>query len=179
VSREPEDLGVQEFMKVTYLKQPPKKFTFEQPQLKRWIEQRSRGKVLNLFAGNTRLLLDEVRVDSNPRMPADYHMDAHQFVAMAREKNLKFDTVILDPPYTMRKSREKYQGHQIGKFTQLKDQLMPILAPDATVIQLGWSSTGMGKVRGFRMDAICLVNHSGDHDDTIVTVERRMNERLP
>lgn len=67
----------------TYLSQPPKKFTFEQPKLKKWIEENSKGKVLNLFAGKTKLNLNETRVDINEEMTANYYMDAYDFVLMA------------------------------------------------------------------------------------------------
>ena len=42
-------------MDFTYLSQPPRKYTFEQPQLKEWTEKWCQGKVLNLFAGKTKL----------------------------------------------------------------------------------------------------------------------------
>lgn len=90
----------------TYLKQPPKKYTFEMPQLLKWTIQNCKGKTLNLFAGKTKLNgIEEVRVDLNDDMPADYHMDALAFVLLAKEKEWKFDTVIFDPPYNLRKSR--------------------------------------------------------------------------
>ena len=165
-------------MQMNYLCQPPKRFTFEQPQLKRWVEQHSHGKVLNLFAGRTALQLDEVRVDKDAAMPADYHMDAFEFVQLAIQRSMKFDTVILDPPYNLRKAREKYGGKYIGKFTKLMDSIPFLVPPGGTVISLGYSSGGMGKCRGFEKTAICLVNHHGDHDDTIVVVERKANGSL-
>jgi len=41
----------------TYLSQPPKRYTFQQPKLKEWTEKWCKGKVLNLFAGIKMLLL--------------------------------------------------------------------------------------------------------------------------
>ena len=38
-------------MKLEYILQPPKKWTFEQPKLKKWVESYCKGTVLNLFAG--------------------------------------------------------------------------------------------------------------------------------
>lgn len=38
----------------------------------------------------------------------------------------------------------------------------------------GWNSAGFGKVRGYVFEEILLVAHGGAHNDTIVTVERRM-----
>ena len=155
----------------TYLMQPPKRYTFEQPQLKQWVEKWCRGKVLNLFAGKVELsmFIDEFRVDLDRNCPADYYGDAFEFVNSWQGE--KFDTIIFDPPYSLRKSREKYEGRYIGKDTKIKDVLYKVIKPKGRVITLGYSSTGMSKKRGFSKIAICLVCHSGNHDDTIGVVE--------
>ena len=67
-------------MEFTYLCQPPKRYTFQQPKLRLWTEQNCKGKVLNLFAGITKLNVDEVRVDIDPDCKADYIMEAEAFV---------------------------------------------------------------------------------------------------
>lgn len=153
----------------TYLLQPPKRYTFEQPKLKEWVEKWCKGKVLNLFAGKVKLNVNEFRVDIDKNCPVDYYGDAFEFVN--DWKGDKFDTIVFDPPYSLRKSREKYEGRYIGKDTKIKDVLHKILSPNGRVINLGYSSTGMSKKRGFTKVAICLVCHSGNHDDTVVTVE--------
>ncbi len=159
-------------MEMTYLVQPPKRFTFEQPKLRKWVESNCKGKVLNLFAGKTRLNVDEYRVDSNRDMDADWYGDALDFL---NETDLKFDTAILDPPYSLRKSYEKYQGHYIGSnWTRIRRALSRVLNCHATVISFGYNSQGMSKTLGFEKVAICLVCHNGDHNDTVVTVERKL-----
>lgn len=170
-------------MEFTYLQQPPKKYTFEQPKLKAWVESYCMGNILNLFAGKVKLNVPEIRVDIDPEMPADYHMDAYEFVRMVGLTGnlpgstsgalLKFDTVVLDPPYNIRKAREKYEGHWIGKLTKVKNLLPHIIAPGGRVISLGYDSVGMSKSRGFKKIAICLVCHGGDHNDTICLVEEK------
>ena len=157
-------------MEITYMKQPPKRYTFEQPKLKAWVEKWCKGKVLNLFAGKVKLNVDEYRVDIDPKMVADYYGDAYEFVATT---NMKFDTIILDPPYSLRKSREKYGGKYIGSFTKIKDALPRILNDGGRVITLGYSSVGMSEKRGFKKIALCIVCHSGDHDDTLAVVEEK------
>jgi hypothetical protein len=155
-------------MNFTYLNQPPKRYTFEQPKLKEWVESYCKGKVLNLFAGRVIMNCDEYRVDMNPEMPADYHGDAYKFVL---NTDLKFDTVIWDPPYSLRKSREKYEGRHIGKDTKIKNILNRIINPEGRVISMGYSSTGMSKSRGYKKIALCVICHNGNHDDTIGVVE--------
>jgi hypothetical protein len=162
-------------MEFTYLTQPPKRYTFQQPKLKEWIEKNSYGRVLNLFAGLIKLNVDsEIRVDVSEDMDADYYMDAYEFVKMAADKGMEFDTIILDPPYNIRKSREKYNGKYIGSFTKIKNELTKILSDRGIIISLGYDSVGMSKKRAFRKKAICLVCHGGDHNDTICLVEEKI-----
>ena len=159
-------------MKFTYLSQPPKKFTFQMPKVKLWVEENCEGKVLNLFAGITRLDLPEIRVDVNKEMVADYYMDAYEFVKT--KSFIKFDTIILDPPYNLRKAREKYQGKYIGKLTKLKNELSNLLNPGGIIISFGYATTGMSKSRGFKKEHILVICHNGDHNDTLVVIERKI-----
>ena len=76
---------------------------------KRWVEENSSGKVLNLFAGQTLLDLDETRNDIDEQNAvADYHMDCVDFVQ--QWEGHQFDTIILDPPYALRKAMEMYNS---------------------------------------------------------------------
>ena len=160
-------------MKFTYLAQPPRRFTFEQPKLKIWTESWCKGKVLNLFAGTTKMNVDEFRVDINKEMLADWYGDAFKFV---KTTDLKFDTIIFDPPYNLRKAREKYKGKYIGSDTKIKNELSKILNPNGRVISFGYNSVGMSKSRGFDKKAICLVCHNGNHQDTICLVEDKQTQ---
>lgn len=159
----------------TYLSQPPRRYTFEQPKLKEWLESWCKGTVLNLFAGTTILNVEkEIRVDIDKDVNADYTMDSFDFVNMwINEKKELFDTIVLDPPYSLRKSREKYEGRYIGSFTKIKNLLPLILKDEGRIITFGYDSVGMSKSRGFTKIAICLVCHSGDHDDTVSVVEEK------
>jgi len=84
---------------------------------------------------------------------------------------MRFDTIILDPPWSIRKSREKYGGRVVGSFTKIKDVLRRILNDNGRVITIGYSSTGMSKSRGFKKIALAVVCHNGDHDDSFAIVE--------
>lgn len=161
----------------TYLRCPPRKYTFEMDKLRTWTIRNSKGKVLNLFAGKTLLSpLNEVRVDLNEDMPAHYHMDAYEFVLMAKKERMMFDTVIFDPPYNLRKSREKYFGIYTSQLRKIKTELPHIINEGGVVISYGYDTTGMGRSRGFELIGICIVNHSGDHNDTLCTVEQMVQQ---
>lgn len=154
----------------TYMMQPPKAYTFEQPALLKWTQKWCKGSVLNLFAGKTKVWYDEFRVDIDPEMKPDYLGDAYEFV---KTTDKKFDTVIFDPPYNLRKAREKYEGRYIGSLTKLKNILPQIVKPAGHVLSYGYDTVGMSRLRGFEKIAICVVCHSGDHNDTLCLVERK------
>jgi len=158
-------------LEMEYMVQPPKRYTFQQPKLKKWTENYCKGKVLNLFAGKTRLDVDEIRVDLSDEFNPDYNMDAFEFVLMAKANGWKYDTIILDPPYSLRKSMEKYNGKVCSGFNKIKDELPYILNRKGRIITYGYHSIVMGKKRGFRQECICVVGHGGSHHDTICVVE--------
>ena len=167
-------MGNNKMINFTYLIQPPRRYTFEAPKVKQWTEGWCLGKVLNLFAGKTLLNIDETRVDIDPNVFAHYYKDAYEFVVDCVKNDSKFDTVILDPPWNYRKSREKYEGRWIGKLTKVKNLSPKILNENGRVISWGYSSVGMSKCRGFEKIAICLVCNNGDHNDSIGLVEQKL-----
>ena len=42
------------------------------------------------------------------------------------------------------------------------------------VIHFGWHSNGFGKMRGFKIIEIMLIAHGRKHNDTIITVEKKI-----
>lgn len=179
-----------------YMKIPPTKWTFETPRMQDWIYRKiaevgdiDTTPVLNMFAGKTRLsILQEFRVDiveefedkgKIHKTHADWIGDAREFpkeyAGLILFKDFKpFKVALLDPPYNVRKSREKYGGRTIGSFTRIKNDLNNIMDRKSRVITWGYSSVGMSKSRGYELTEVLLISHSGDHSDTIVTVEDRI-----
>jgi len=155
-------------MKIEYMKTPLHKYTFSRKPIRDWVEKNSKGKVLNLFAGKTKLNLDEYRVDADKTMNADLYIDAFNFVKGCKAK---FDTIILDPPYAYRKSIEMYNGYKASKFNMIKDLIRNILNPNGIVITFGYHSISMGKSRGFEQIKILLLSHGGAIHDTIAVIE--------
>ena len=156
----------------TYIKQSPTRWTFEMPLLKKWVEEHSYGKVLNLFAGQIKLDLDEFRVDMSNDFRPDLNMEAEQAMRKFIEEGTFFDTVILDPPYSMRMAREKYEGrYYIGKFAKILNLVPRILNRNGIVITLGYKTGEMSLSRGFEVRAICLVHQGGGHDDIMASQE--------
>lgn len=154
-----------------YFKCPLNRYTFKIADFKNWVEKHSQGKVLNLFAGYTKLNLTEVRVDLDEKAPCDYNMDAYDFVKMAIQENQQFDTIILDPPYALRKSMEMYGGRKISSFNKIKELLPDILCQGGKIITFGYHSVSMGRKRGFTVKRIGIFSHGGAIHDTIGTIE--------
>ena len=131
--------------------------------------------VLNLFAGITKLSLNEIRVDIDIEKLADYHMDVLDFCLEFNEVKI-FDTVIIDPPYSYRKSMEMYNGYRCSRFKRLADEIPKLLKKDGVVISFGYHSTFLGKKRGFYLKELCTFAHGGAQHCTIGIVESRINE---
>ena len=119
--------------------------------------------------------------DHNPDKPAGYHLEAIDFVNLF--ENESFSGALFDPPYSYRQVSEHYKvlGKKATQFDTSTNFYNRVLNPLADKIELGgycisfgWNSNGMGKGRGFELVEILLVAHGGHHNDTIVTVERKV-----
>ena len=85
------------------------------------------------------------------------------------------DGVLYDPPYSITQARMygKKEFSSMKYWADCKNEIARILKPGGKVICFGWSSMGIGKNRGFRMDRILLVPHGASRNDTICTVEEK------
>ena len=129
------------------------------------------------FAGKSETA--ETRNDFNGDHPSK--IDAIEFLKLWPDG--KFDGILLDPPYSLRQISEHYKqaGIDINGWhtsmawgAKLKDQSSRILKHKGIAICFGWNSMGLGLKRGFEMIEILLIPHGGSKNDTIVTVERKI-----
>lgn len=157
-------------LKFVHIQCPLSRYTFSVQAIRLWVESVCIGKVLNLFAGQTKLNADELRNDLDPEMPADFHLDALDLLRGWQGE--KFDTILLDPPYAYRKSMEMYKGMICSPFRQLKDEIPRCLHPGGKVVTFGYHSVVMGRSRSFHLEQVALFNHGGAIHDTIASVER-------
>lgn len=155
-------------MKLELINTNLKRYTFESPKIKKWVEENSSGKCLNLFAGKTKLNLDEVRNDIDKDVLADYHLDAYDFV---KQCNDEFDTIILDPPYAYRKAMEMYKGNYTSKFKLIADEVPRLLKDGGKVISFGYHTTFLGKKRNAELYKLCVFAHGGAQHATIGIIE--------
>jgi len=158
-----------------YICCPLNRYTFSVKSIHQWVESECEGKVLNLFAGMTKLNVDEIRNDLDPAAVADWRMDALEFVR--KWEGELFDTILLDPPYSYRKSMEMYKGIKASPFRQLKDAIPRIIKDNGRVITFGYHSVVMGKSRGYSVEKIALFSHGGAIHDTIASVEKFIGKK--
>ena len=145
--------------------------------IEKWQSQTS-GKWIDPFCVQNKYA--SVTNDLNPEIVADYHLDAIDFLKL---QSCALQNVFFDPPYSPRQSSECYKsvGHAVNmKTTQsswwanIKDEIARIVDINGICITSCWNSNGIGKSRGFEIEEVLLVAHGGWHNDTIVTVERKV-----
>ena len=140
--------------------------------------------VIDPFARNAKF--GTVTNDLNPQTTAEHHLDAREFLDLMIDQGLKAEVVIFDPPYSPRQISEVYKmslrqvdmaATQNGRlYREVKERLVQCLAPDGLAISCGWNTAGFGK--SFEMLEILIVSHGGAHNDTLVTVERKLQNGL-
>ena len=65
---------------------------------------------------------------------------------------------------------------QSSYWSKQKKEISRIVKQGGYCITFGWNSGGIGKSNGFEITEIMLVPHGGWHNDTIVTVERKVGD---
>ncbi len=124
--------------------------------------------------------------DLNPDTAADCHLEALEFVRTLEADGVKADLVLFDPPYSARQVMECYnavgrsvtmQDTQGASWANWKSAIARICAPEAVVLSFGWNTNAMGLQHGFEIQEIVIVAHGGVHNDTIVTVERKVESK--
>jgi hypothetical protein len=158
----------------------PNKNTFDIKPIKELIGRYiTEGVVIDPFANKNKIA--NITNDLNPEFDTTYHMDAAEFLKLFDDESV--DMILYDPPYSVRQVSEVYKqfGYEVTQettradwWTKHKKEVSRIIKKDGIVISFGWNSGGIGKTNGFEIVEILLVPHGGIHNDTIVTVERKL-----
>ncbi len=158
----------------------PNKNTFDIKPIKELINNYIiDGVIIDPFANKNRIAT--VTNDLDEQYDTDYHMDATDFLKMF--DNNSVDMVLYDPPYSPRQVSECYknlgktvnmQTTQASYWSNHKKEIGRILKVGGIVITCGWNSGGIGKKYGMEIQEILLIPHGGWHNDTIITVERKI-----
>lgn len=135
--------------------------TFSITPINRLIKRYKKGQVLDLF-------------------PYPYQRDALQYIKSIPYESQ--DIVLYDPPYSQRQLREMYDKQGISYdmnssyWTKINKEIFRVLKPGGICIKFGWNSSRISEF----VDIVetMLVCHGGMHNDTIVTVQRKLNHTL-
>ena len=158
----------------------PNKNTFDIKPIKEVIDKYMvEGVIIDPFANKNKIAT--ITNDLDEQYDTNYHMDATDFLKMFEDNSV--DMVLYDPPYSPRQVSECYknlrkavnmQTTQAAYWSNQKKEIGRILKPNGIVITCGWNSGGIGKKYGMEIQEILLVPHGGWHNDTIVTVEKKI-----
>jgi len=128
-------------------------------------------------------LLDRVVGDNyvDP-FPHPFKRDALEYLKELKSNSV--EKLVFDPPYSPRQLKEIYQSVGLAYDTKatywsnIKKEIARVIKDGGTVVSFGWNSMGIGKKRGFKITEILLIPHGGQHNDTIVTVEKKIQYEL-
>lgn len=129
-----------------------------------------------------KLIKEELGDDFVDPFPYPFKRDALEYLKEFNDESV--DKLAFDPPYSVRQLKEKYQAAGLSYETRptywrlLKEEISRIMKPNGKVISFGWNSGGIGITLGFEITKILLVAHGGIHNDTICTVEKKIQTRL-
>lgn len=162
----------------------PNPFTFKIQIVQEIIKdysKYSKGLSLDPFAG--KYSPADITNDLDPDSPAQFHMDALEFLQDYRERS-DITLVFLDPPYSPRQFSECYKkagkkgfnGQNASYLKKVKDIVAEMLPIGGIVISCGWNTTGLGLNRGFTKLLIHIISHGGSHNDTIIVVEMKTKD---
>ena len=166
-------------MKINRVWAMPNSRTFSIKPIREIIDRYANGVIVDPFANSNKIAT--ITNDIDPQYDTDYHMDATDFLKMLETESV--DTVLYDPPYSARQLAECYkkmgrsvtmETTQSSYWSKQKAEISRIVKPGGYVITCCWNSGGIGKKYGFEIVEILLVPHGGWHNDTIVTVERKI-----
>ncbi|HUS99444.1 MAG TPA: adenine-specific DNA methylase [Candidatus Thermoplasmatota archaeon] len=97
-----------------------------------------------------------------------------------------FAGVIFDPPYSPEQCLRLYSpisrdgkkswgtGGKATYHAECRDEISRIVKPNGIAISFGWDTNGIGKKRGFEIIEVLDICHGACHNDTLVTVEKKV-----
>ena len=162
----------------------PNRWTFRIPPIRELLERYvGDGKGwIDPFAGESHIA--QFTNDINTERLEHQHLDALDYCDLV---DMMFAGVLFDPPDSYKQVSESYHGAGIKAtaldtsanfYSRVKDAICGKIPAGGYAISFGWNSNGFGKGRGFEIIEILLVAHGAAHNDTIVTVERKVNHTL-
>lgn len=173
-------------MEINRIWEMPNSKTFKIKAIKNLIIKYANGNVIDPFANECSIkkYLKNCNYTSNDldiEFDNDYHLEAQDFMKIFDDNCI--DVLLFDPPYSGRQVSECYKklGKTVtmndtnsGYFTKFKKEISRIVKQNGIVITCGWNTNGIGKKYGFEIIEILIVAHGSMHNDTLVTIEKKI-----
>lgn len=112
--------------------------------------------------------------------PYPYQKDALENIQSYRNDSL--DCITLDPPYSNYQLKKEYSNKGLAMikinrvyFNKLFKEIRRTIKPGGFLVSFGWNSK---RTSGFEFREIILLNHGSLHNDTIITVQQKINHSL-
>lgn len=161
---------------LSYYTVQPNKWTFKSDKIRRWVEARLQGRVLNACAGKTHLAHDHeiVRNDIDEDRDADTHHDVCEIGAYFEPGS--FDTIVYDPPFSQNQATRSYEGKEVGDDALAKREFDELLAPGGRVIQFGFTTTCMPMALEYDRVEVAVWNTLGRMNDYLSVIDEKPGE---
>ena len=168
-------------LEMGYYAVQPSRWTFQSDKIRRWVEQRLRGRVLNACAGKTKLAHDGeiVRNDLDDNRDVDVYVDVCEIADHFATGS--FDTIVYDPPFSQNQANRSYEledGEAVvaGDDAVAKRQFDELLAPGGRVIQFGYTTTCMPMALGYERKSAVIWNTLGRCNDYLSVIDEKPGE---
>lgn len=168
-------------LQMSYYSVQPNKWTFQSDKIRRWVEARLKGRVLNACAGKTKLTHDGeiIRNDIDEERDADLHVDVLEIADQFEPQS--FNTIVHDPPFSENQANVSYEledGESVvaGRDAVVKRQFDELLAPGGQVIQFGFSTTCMPMSLDYERQEVAVWNTLGRCNDYLSVVDEKPGE---
>jgi len=163
-------------LKLSYHTVRPNKWTFQSAKIRRWVEARLEGRVLNACAGKTKLAHDHeiVRNDIDEDRDAHLHVDVCEIADHFESES--FHTIVYDPPFSQNQANREYDGQLVGDDALTKRQFDELLVPGGRVIQFGFTTTCMPFALGYERQEVAVWNTLGRQNDYLSAVDKKEGE---
>jgi len=156
------------------------KWTFQDDTVRKWVEDRLDGDVLNACAGHTELRHSgEIhRNDVNKERKAHTH---HNLKHMSDKVNLSFDTVVYDPPWSVFQVNDKYEGRgqdTIKQSTLMAESIDDMLNVGGKVLGFGYTIDMIPSSMDYDLTEIAVFTIPGPGKDFFGSVHQKTNTKL-
>jgi len=160
------------------------RWTFQTQAVRNTLLPYLEGRVLNPFAGKTRLDeykrgIEVVRNDLNPKRDADYHIDAAEIGEVFEDES--FDVAVLDPPFDQTQSDEHYDGLHARDMGEVRKEVAPLVKPGGRIVEFGWNLWGAADYfdHWVREEKLLFRRGIPGRQPVLMTVDMKSQTELP